>query len=191
MPEPITIGLNSNAAAVAQRMGAFPDAALRAVAQSIDYGNQVVIADMSARKLSRRGPKTLGVVSNRLRGSMRASAAVVIGTTVHAEIGTNVVYAGVHEFGFVGVVRVREHTRRRFGYGGDGRATSKRMDASGRIRTVRRKPTSTGTIVVHAHSMQMNVRERAPIRSTIQENAENYRLGASNAVLAAWQGGAL
>lgn len=70
-------------------------------------------------------PNGLRVQSNRLRGSQRQASGinqrgmgnerpVVNGTRIYTSIGSNVRYAGVHEYGFDGTVTVPPHTRRNF-----------------------------------------------------------------------------
>ena len=74
----------------------------RAIAREMDYQNQLTVARIQAGHLS--GPtsdSSLSVRTNRLRSSANASKAVMAGTTVVSTIGSNVVYAAVHEFGAV------------------------------------------------------------------------------------------
>jgi len=74
----------------------FPVAQL---ARAIDRENQFTVGYIQRNKLSLRGPTTLGVVTNRLRSSIRASKARWSGTEIESSIGSNLVYAGIHEFG--------------------------------------------------------------------------------------------
>lgn len=74
----------------------------RAIAREMDYQNQLTVARIQAGHLS--GPTTdssLSVRTNRLRSSANASAAVMSGASVVSTIGSNVVYAAIHEFGGV------------------------------------------------------------------------------------------
>lgn len=74
----------------------------RAMAGTMDYENQLTVARIQAGHLS--GPTTdssLSVRTNRLRGSVRASKAVLLGDRVESTIGSNVKYAAIHEFGGV------------------------------------------------------------------------------------------
>ena len=187
MPDPIQLSLDTNAAQIVRGLARFPAAMIALVARAMDVENELTVGDIDARKLSRRGPKTLGVRTNRLRSSIRAKQTVVTGLTAQSSIGSNVVYAGAHEFGFSGTVPVRAHTRRRLTYAGDGRKTYKRMDARGRIHTVSRKARSTAEVIlVRAHPMKMATPERAYIRSTIQERAPRYSAAVSAAIVTAW-----
>jgi len=78
------------------------DGFARACARTMDYENQLTVTQIQAQHLS--GPTTdssLSVRTNRLRGSINASKAVILGTGVASTIGSNVVYAPIHEFGGV------------------------------------------------------------------------------------------
>jgi hypothetical protein len=87
----------------------------RACARTMDYQNQLTVAQIQRAHLS--GPTTdssLSVRSNRLRSSAAASKAIILGTGVSSTIGSNVIYAKAHEFGAViertvmaGVMRVK------------------------------------------------------------------------------------
>jgi phage gpG-like protein len=91
----------------------------QSLAREMDYQNQLTIAQIQAGHLS--GPTTdssLSVRTNRLRSSVRASKAIILGTGVASTIGSNVVYAGAHEFGAViertvkaGSVKLRTNKR--------------------------------------------------------------------------------
>lgn len=72
---------------------------------------------------------------------------------VFAVVGTNVVYAHPHEYGFQGVVNVRAHVRR----------SREQM----RMKKSNVKP--VGNIVVRAHQMRMNIAERSFLRSTLKD----------------------
>jgi len=84
------------------------------VAKELGKQAQLAVGHIVGRHLSgpRGGAHTLGVVTSRLRSSVRATTPVVNGTRIECSIGTNVSYAGVHEFGFNGTVSVRAHQRR-------------------------------------------------------------------------------
>lgn len=91
----------------------------RAIAREMDYQNQLTVARIQQGHLS--GPTTdssLSVRTNRLRSSANASAAVIMGNGVVSTIGSNVVYAAIHEFGGViqrtvkaGSVKLRTNKR--------------------------------------------------------------------------------
>ncbi len=81
------------------RLHAFPQRGLRAIADAIDKTNEETVGYIQKEKLSSRGSHTLGVRSGRLRRSIRPSKAAISGSSIVASIGSNVVYAGIHEFG--------------------------------------------------------------------------------------------
>jgi phage gpG-like protein len=159
-----------------------------AIAKALDKENELTVGHIQLTKLSRKGSKTLGVITNRLRQSLRPSKAVASGSDVVSSIGTNVWYAGIHEFGFQGTVQVRQFTRHN--PHGDmfrvGAETAKRKDVvkTASFKTsAKLKKVASGFSVVKAHSRQMNMPERAMIRTGIQERTANY--GA--ALGAAWK----
>lgn len=84
--------------------------------------------------------QVLHVRTGTLRRSINRKVEQSEGSTT-ATIGTNVVYAGVHEFGFEGIVDVRAHARK----------------------------TANGTADVRAHTRQMRVKESSYLRSTLRE----------------------
>jgi len=75
----------------------------RAMAREMDYQNRLTVSQIQRGHMS--GPTTdssLSVRTNRLRNSVNASKAIILGTGVASTIGSNVVYARRHEFGFDG-----------------------------------------------------------------------------------------
>jgi hypothetical protein len=189
MSEPLVIRIESNAAEVVKRLGQFPPAMQAAIGATLNRENELTVGDIQASKLSHRGPRTLGVVTNRLRSSLRAAKAVVTAQDVDSSIGTNVSYAGAHEFGFQGTVPVRAHIRlvhTRQTVGG-----YKFLDPkTGKIRTKknRKVAVATGYSTVRAHTRRMDIPERAFIRSTLAERAPRYGQALSTAIVGAWEG---
>lgn len=112
---------------------------------------QAVATDVSAYV---KDNKLAGQVLNRRTGRLSRS---IFGRTsssadsVSAEIGTNVVYAKVHEFGFQGTVSVPAHERMQTM--AFGRSIQARM------------------VTVRAHPMRMNLPERSFLRSSLHETA--------------------
>ncbi len=89
-----------------------PAAVGAAMCRAMDKQNELTIGYIQRTKLSSRGPMTLGVVTNRLRSSIRPSQAVFDGVAIRSGIGSNVSYAAAHEFGFADTVTVKAHQRR-------------------------------------------------------------------------------
>lgn len=156
-----TIKIETNAAAVGRATGEFRGLALQSVASAMDRENQFTIGHISRTKLSQRGPKTLGVVTNRLRGSLRATPAQVGGSGVDSGIGTNVKYAAVHEFGSRPyVIRPKRGRFLRF---------------------------ATPRGVVFARQVNHpGLPARAPFSTGIEERSENYSAALAAAIEEAW-----
>ena len=95
----IRIELTSEAKAVIARMAALPEKARGAIASTLRDQDLLTVTHIVRNKLSQRGPDTLGVVTNRLRGSVRSTVPVVSSGSIESGIGTNVRYAAAHEFG--------------------------------------------------------------------------------------------
>ena len=86
---------------------------------------------------------------------------------VFAVIGTNVEYAGIHEYGFNGTMSVQAHVRRS--------REQMRMKKSGV------KP--AGEVMVRAHTRKVNMPERSFLRSTLKEFEPRIRKDLRDAVL--------
>jgi phage gpG-like protein len=186
----ISIQVSDNAAEILGKLQNFPQAMATSVARALDQENELTIGQIQLRKLSHSGPMTLGVRSSRLWKSIVKTKAFVAGGAIVAAIGSNVVYAGVHEFGFDGTVSVRAYIRRRLSPAG---ATSRYYFdmPTGRIRRTGKKPKpreQLGLISVRAHTMHMHFPERAFIRSTIEERRADYCSSISQAIVNAWNG---
>ena len=179
MSDPITMQLTDNANEILARLHGFKPVLLASLMRSLDYQNELTVGHIQADYLSRRGPDTLGVVTNRLRSSIRRTEAVVSGDSITSSIGSNVEYAGVHEFGFDGMVTVRPFTRR------VASRDSIRVGPRGG-----KKKIAEGISFVRGFQRHMVVKERAPIRRGIADRTENYREGLSQAVIDAWGKGA-
>jgi phage gpG-like protein len=90
-------------------------------------------------------------------------------TAVTASVGVKLSYAAAHEFGFDGVVSVREH-----------------------LRTVTQafgRPIQPVQAVVRAHEMHMHLPERSFLRSSLKENAPTIREHLRAAIIAAAKAG--
>lgn len=155
-----SIKISSNAADVSRGFKEWPRVMGLAVASAMDRENQFTIGHISRTKLSQRGPKTLGVVSNRLRGSVRATAARASTFSVTSQIGSNVKYAAVHEFGSRPYVIRMKDKKLRF---------------------------ATPRGVVFARQVNHpGLPARAPFATGIEERSENYSVALSEAIERAW-----
>lgn len=115
---------------------------------------KLAIQVQGAVKEHKLSGQVLHVRTGRLRRSINQRV-VENEDGVMAIVGTNVVYAHPHEYGFSGVVNVRSYTRR----------SPEQMAVRPRARVSR----SAGTVTVHAHSRQMNLPERSFLRSTLRD----------------------
>lgn len=167
MPEEIKIELSPEAEETLRALQAMPEAMLKNIAESMDLQNQLTISHIQATKLSQRGPTTLGVRTNRLRSSIRATDAGVLGQSVHSAIGSNVAYAAIHEFG--GRIPAHDIVAK------NGKAL--RFMIGGRI--VYRSRVRIPEITMPA---------RAYVQTSIEERADDYGVAFSEAINDAWEG---
>lgn len=160
----IKITLTKEAQAAVEILRDAPDVILDTVRTALDLENQFTVSHIQEKFMSKRGKQTLGVVTNRLRGSLRASKAVIVGDQVVSSIGSNVVYMGVHEFGFDGDVQVKAHTRTIESLFG------KELD-------------EPKTVNVRAHTRHLVVKKRAPIFRGTKQRQKHYRQSISQALV--------
>jgi hypothetical protein len=163
-----------------------------AIARGLDAANQLVLGRITQKRFTGKGPfavgdHRLGIVTGRLRQSLNARPAELRsgngsgGGSIVADsgIGSNVKYMGPHEFGYKGDVQVRSFTRHN--PRGDIKQPISRM-RRGKQKIVYRQ-LATGISVVKAHTRKMDIPERAPIRTGVEENKAIYGEQLSNAVL--------
>jgi phage gpG-like protein len=116
-------------------------------------------------------PEKLSVVTRRLLGSLEQ--AVTVGTDrVTGVVGTNVPYAGFHEFGFHGSIQVREHTRIIGETNDKGESVDTRKairDPAGNIIGFKRRSEETAktTQTVKAHKRQVEYAGRPFLRPAL------------------------
>lgn len=198
MSNSIQIQLAPAAVALLRTSGTWPVRVLEALRKSTDLQNELTVGHIQAARLSGKGPfpvdeGRLGVVTNRLRSSLRPAKAVVNGTQIESSLGSNVRYAGAHEFGFDGAVTVRAHTRtnpradlvsfrgqqgRRDAFGG-ALLTPAGKTRKGVV------PVASAVVSVRQHTAQRHVPARAPIRHGIEDRAADYGQAYSAAIIAA------
>jgi phage gpG-like protein len=167
-----------------------PARALAAIARALDKANQLAVAKIQQDHLTGKGPfpvdeHRLGVVTNRLRGSLNASEAKVEGQRVTSAIGSNVVYAAIHEFG--GTI----HRKAQAG------KVRLRVTAQGSLIRQPGHPHlamfARGThkrakeVAYQADAYDIAMPERSPVRTGIQETRPKYQELISAAVIAAMQ----
>lgn len=124
---------------------------LEAIARGFNRANEQTVRHIQNKRLSGKGPfpvpqHRLGVVTGRLRASLRLERARVAGNNVvGGAITTDVPYAAVHEFGYSSSVSVGGYTRRIAGrLSRVGAHTRLRAGASRRVNFPARAPIGTG-----------------------------------------------
>lgn len=181
MSDAIKIELSQEARNITARLGS-AEHLMKAVVVETNRQNQLTVDAIAERRLSGKGPfpvglHRLGERTHRLRPSLRRADATISGSAVESSIGTNVVYAGVHEFGFDGEVTVRPHARKRFerqSFNGLGNRVVRRK--------VRKADTSVGVF-----KRKMNIPARAPITTGVEERLPILGAALSRAIVDAWE----
>ncbi len=169
---PLTVSVSSNAAAVAQQLAVVaPREFVTAIIRAMRLANQGTVKHIQKGKLTAAGPRYLNVDTGRFRRSVRATEPRAEGSRVVSEIGSNVIYARRHEFGFSGTERVRGFVRRV-----RSRGFTRKIDG-------RRPRAATGVAFVR----RVNTPARRPFRDGIEEQRDAYRAGISRAIVAAWK----
>lgn len=169
----VDIQIPQNGRAAIERIRQFPKRVMPAIKRAMTTALPLITGKIIAERLTGQGPfppaqKKLGVKTGLLRKSLRWTRPEISGDTVTGSIGTNVKYAGVHEFGFSGTVKVRPHSRKTFSKKSFlGGGTTK----SGKPKTVRKKVRGADA-EVRAYSRKVNIPERAPIRTGIEDHKE-------------------
>lgn len=191
MSQSIDITVSGDALDAIQRLK--DDAGLgRVVAREMDRQNQFTVSRIQSRYLSypKSGPTQadgLRVISNRLRASVRASKAVPTATGVVSSIGSNVVYAAIHEFGDTihrvtkpGSVRLKT----------DRQGNLRRQGRNGQLAIFARASEKHFKTVSHAGGKAYDIEmpARAPFAHGIADRADDYGAGLSSAILNYWEG---
>lgn len=164
----IAITLSGDAAVVAR----FNDARVKVpqrVTDAVGRETMALTAYVKEQKLSGQVLKNWsGTLRRKINGRVTQE-----GTTVSGRVGVLLAYAAAHEYGFDGVVNVREYFRRLKSFTREAYTTK-----SGKQRT--RKVHDEGR--VRAHSRHMHVPERSFLRSSLRENAPKIQQALAAAV---------
>lgn len=122
------------------------------VTMSIAKRIQIILFTLEGNVKSKKlTGQALHVRTNRLRSSIHASDVAITADKVSGTVGTNVIYAAAHEYGFNGSVNVKAHLRnikQAFGH----------------------KLKSPVTVKVNAFTRQMRIPESSFLRSQLQED---------------------
>jgi hypothetical protein len=151
-----------------------------AMKRGVDAAMPQVIADIKSNRLSGKGPfppsqHRLGEVTGALKGAVvpLPSRTEVTETTATVTGGLTVpgiIYAPVHEFGFVGSESVRPFVRR---LTVQRQVLTERGILSGRSR--KRSVTTSREVNVRGFTRNMNIPARAPFRTGMAENLPKIR----------------
>jgi len=192
MPTTLKIELTPQAQKLVASMQTLPGRVMDAIRLGMDQANQIALGKIKSEHLTGQGPfpveeHKLGRITGRLRGSVYASGAQqTSGSQVDSAIGSNVIYAAIHEFG--GVIhhparqaKVRHKT--------DARGNLVKQLSNEKLLVFAKagaKRARETTVEIPAHDTTMP--ERAPIRTGIAESAPAYTRNISRQILAAWKG---
>lgn len=116
--------------------------------------------------------KLSGEVLNRRSGRLRNSINLKVTegeTKITGAVGTNVIYAAAHEYGFHGEVSVKAHLRRN------------KEQMKRRLKGKAQGPQEKGLTTVKAHLMKMNLPEKSFLRSALREMTDEILLAMSAA----------
>ena len=153
----VSVKAESVLAALSQAPARFQDALVRVVTR---FG----IALQAAVKVRKLSGQVLHVRTGTLRRSINSQVFDQRGE-VYGKVGTNVVYAGVHEYGFTGTVSVAGHTRRLKARPGSDPGSAR------------------SDVWVQTYSRRMDVPARSYLRSTLGEMALEFRTLVKGAAL--------
>jgi hypothetical protein len=155
---------------------------LQACARGLDRGLLHTVAVIQREYLRGPRPEKLDVQTTRLRNSI-ASQVTLNDKGVTGRVGSNLKYAAFHEFGFVGSMTVRAHSRlfSAFNLAGQRVRPTRRTirDAAGNV--VGFKESTLGaaqreghpfvfTIQVKAHKRQINYKGRPFVRPALEKS---------------------
>jgi phage gpG-like protein len=178
----IRITINETASALLRRASAeMLPAVMRNLRVTFDDQNEQTVGHIKQFRATGLGPfpveeHRLGVKTTRYRRSIRRSKAVVTGNILVASIGSNMEYAGAHEFGFSGSVFVRGHARAQASRNVRGKIDGKR------------RLTAKGIAFVQGHARAMNLPARAPITTGIEDRAAAVGEAASASIITTLNG---
>lgn len=190
--------ITSNARAILAQFKVMPEEIRAGLRSTLDNQNAHTLRDLSFNRMGHPSngpvvPNGLRRISSKAVGSLRYTPAVNDGDGVSSTLGTNLRYVKAHEFGFVGEVPVRAHTRRMFTYG---RArlvrfinprTKERQTTMRRPRRVVKDAQGDREILVRAHTMRMNLPARHMIRDTLAARMPDYGAAISRSVEDTWK----
>jgi len=167
-----------------------PGRIVAAIARGMDLANEYAVGKIQRDHLTGKGPfpveaHRLGVVTNRLRSSVYASGAQEVAPgKVESAIGSNVIYAAIHEFGG----RIHHEARQmKVRHRTDARGNLVKQSSNSNLLVFAkagRKRVRETTVQAKAHDVIMP--ERAPFRTGLAESAPQYKRTISAAIVEEW-----
>lgn len=179
----ISITLTQDQSERLARLKDAPARLLPPLARAWAAGAQEILGRAVKGRFTGQGPypvaqNRLGVVTNRLRKSLRATGAQldVASGTISAALGSNVSYFAPHEFGFKGRVQVRGHTRKAVA---DAKRTSRGKLTKKAINDLKVSKLVRGRAnysYVKPHARQVHIPARRPLGTEIAAPATRASL---------------
>lgn len=187
----LTVQLSPQAEKIVTSFQTLPGRIVAAIVRGMDEANQYAIAKIQKEHLTGRGPfppeeHRLGVVTSRLRGSVWASGAQPISETqVQSAIGSNVIYAAIHEFGG----RIHHEPRQmKVRHKLDARGNLVKQLANSKLLVFAKAGAKrVRETTVQAKGYDVDMPERAPFRTGLAESQPTYKRVISAAIIAEWQ----
>ena len=195
MPFAIRTSLTPQAEAILRGMQALPGRIVTAIARGMDNANQLAVANIRAKHLT--GEKGRGQAyppedhrlvtrTGRLRNSVWASNAQEVGAgNVQSAIGSNVIYAAIHEFGGTIHHDARESKVR---LRTDAKGNRLRQSSNPNLFVfAKNKHARAETVRTQVPAYDVETPERAPFRTGIEESREIYRQEISGQIVGEWE----
>ena len=192
MSSQFKIELTPQAQKVLSGMQSLPARLVAAIARGMDQANQIAIRNIKTDRLvGEAGPfpieeHKLGKVSGLLRHSVWASQAqATSGGQIQSAAGSPVGYAAIHEFGGrihhkARPVKVRHKL--------DARGNLvKQLANSNLLMFAKAGAKRARTTTVQGKAYDVDMPERAPFRTGLEETRDTYKTMISRAILDAWQ----
>jgi phage gpG-like protein len=163
---------------------------MTAIARGMDVANQFAVAKIQKDHMTGKGPfppdaHRLGVVTSRLRSSVFESGTQEIGSgKLQSAIGSNVVYAAIHEFGGriyhpARAMKIRHRV--------DARGNLvKQLGNSNLLMFARANHKRARETTVQGKAYDVEMPERAPFRTGLAESRPVYKEQISKAITDEW-----
>lgn len=189
MSEAIKIELSAEAERILRHVTDMPETMLKDIAKGMNRGNALVVAKVQQERLTGIGPfpvaeHRLGVRSDRLRAALRGGDVTLGNGRAESSIGSDVKYAAIHEFGGrihhearAGSVRLRTNAQGELLRQAGHRHLA--VFASAKHKRARE-------VVFESGAYDVEMPERAPVRTGIREHLGEYGEMVSAAIQESW-----